>query len=124
MVAEIIAKSALRHYYRARNTTPTMTIAINDALARCEIAAAGMGLCVGGALPELEVSFPPPVVEFEAGAGPGFVTLKKFPATTLSANPAVVRTLWASKPSRLAAAVLRVANSSSDVADVSTRICV
>lgn len=100
-------------------------IANSDVLARCETAAAVIGLCEGG-LPEL-VPLPRPVVEFDAvesATGPGFVTLKKFPATTLSASPADVRTLWALKPCRFAAAAWSVDNASSEASDVSTIISV
>ncbi|KAJ2967627.1 hypothetical protein NUW58_g10406 [Xylaria curta] len=92
----------------------------SDALASCEPAAIGTEVCDGGGF-EL-VSLPPPVVEFNTG--PGFVTLKKLPATTLSANPADVKTLRVSNPKRVAAAASRAANPSLDTSDVSIMISV
>ena len=104
-----------------KKATPASTIANSDALALCDAAAPTIGLCEG----ELPVLVPlPPVVPFEAAVASWFVTLKKFPATTLSSRPADVKTLSASKPNRVAAAVCRVDNASSEASDVSTMISV
>lgn len=82
-------------HYKAKNATAIITTANSDALACCEFTAPEIGTCVVGVGGLLElVPLPPPVVEFDAvdaDTGPEFVTLKKFPATTLSANPAEVK---------------------------------
>lgn len=77
----------------------------------------GCGLC----------EVPEPVVELElppSCAGPGFVTTKKLPATTLFWRPACRRTVGASKSLRLAAAFWRVPVAWVFSALVSTRIWV
>jgi len=73
-------------------------------------------------VPAVELEKPPPLLLF--CAGPGFVTLNELPATTLLASPAFVRTVMASKPSRVLAAVSRALVDCAASPLVSTRICV
>lgn len=102
-------------------------VAKSDTLTLCETAAAGTGRGTGVGEVSGLVPLPPPDVEFDVGEpdrGPGFVTLKKFPATTLSASPADSKTPSASKPNRFTVAALRASNPSSDASDVSIMISV
>lgn len=83
------------------------------------------GVSVGTVVDPVEVAAP--VEELLATvpiAGPGFSTLKKFPAMILSARPASVKTVRASKSSLFAEASSRAERSSSVASDVSTKIWV
>lgn len=106
--------------------TPAIATARTDAPTRCETAPAVMGLCDG--VVEGVVVLLLPVDELDGlvvlDAFPGFVTLKKFPARTLSSSPADVKAVRTSNPNRSPTEALRAASPASDTSVVSTTICV